>query len=357
MSKVSIYMARTWLRLLLLCEGSFLSIYLILDVMERSGRFIQSKAGINQIVMYFIYKLPEMIGNATPFAVLLATLLTLGLLSRTSELTAFRSCGLSLPRIVKPLLWLGFVCSLLLIYNAEFVVPYSSAKMMYIDNIHIRKKKSNISFKLNNIWYRSENQMLKASIFDPDKQMLKGVDIWELSRSMEPTRRLKADRAVLKNNSWVLENVSIRSFSGAGGVTRVERMPVDLTLKIEDLQVLGKNADNMSIMKLHSYATNIQKAGYDANRYLTMMHSKLSTPFSAFVMVILAIPFAVKTGRSAGVAWGIGVGVTLGFVYFVMNAVIQSYGRSGVLPPFVAAWGANFVFVLAGIWLAMSIKE
>jgi lipopolysaccharide export system permease protein len=88
-----------------------------------------------------------------------------------------------------------------------------------------------------------------------------------------------------------------------------------------------------------------------------MMHAKLALPFGAFVMVVLGIPFALKTGRSSGVAMGIGAGVAIGFAYFIINAAVQSYGRSGVLPPFVAAWGANVIFVLSGIWLSMTVKQ
>jgi len=88
-----------------------------------------------------------------------------------------------------------------------------------------------------------------------------------------------------------------------------------------------------------------------------MMHTKLSAPFAAFVMVILGIPFALRSSRSGGMALGIGTSIGIGFAYFVVNAVLLSYGRSNVLPPFVAAWGANFLFALSGIWLGMTIRN
>jgi len=88
-----------------------------------------------------------------------------------------------------------------------------------------------------------------------------------------------------------------------------------------------------------------------------MMHSKLAQPLACFVMLLLAIPFALKTGRSGGAARGVATGVAIGFAYFIINTAVQSYGRSGILPPVVAAWGANFIFIMAGIWLAMTVKE
>jgi lipopolysaccharide export system permease protein len=74
-------------------------------------------------------------------------------------------------------------------------------------------------------------------------------------------------------------------------------------------------------------------------------------------MVILGIPFALRNSRSGGIALGIGASIAIGFAYFIVNAVLLSYGRSGVLPPLVAAWGANFLFVLGGVWLAMTSKS
>jgi lipopolysaccharide export system permease protein len=74
-------------------------------------------------------------------------------------------------------------------------------------------------------------------------------------------------------------------------------------------------------------------------------------------MVILGIPFALRNSRSGGIALGIGASVAIGFAYFVVNAVLLSYGRSGVLPPVVAAWGTNLIFIAGGVWLAMTVKN
>lgn len=357
MGIVSRYIAGTWLRLLLLCQGGFLAVYLILDFMEKFGRFIRAGASLGTILQFFLFKIPEMVGQTMPFAVLMATLLTLGMFSRSSELTALRSCGLSIPRIVTPLLWLGLLCSGLLLLNAELLVPGSYQKMEHVEKVLIKKQSRNTFFRLNNIWYRSNNLILQAKVFDPQAVVLKGVTIWELSNSMEPQQRIDADRAVYGPQGWVLEKARVRSFSGQAGVRMLTSLPVALTLKVDDLRLLDNNADNFSFRKLRSYAKSLQNGGYDASRYLTMMHAKLASPFGALVMVVLGIPFALKTGRTAGVAKGVGIGVALGFVYFIVNAAVQSYGRSGVLPPLVAAWGANLIFILSGIWLAMTVKQ
>lgn len=358
MKIVNRYIAQAWLRMLLLCQAGFLAVYLIIDFMERFGRFMKAGASLGAILQYFLFKLPEMVGNSMPFAVLMATLLTLGMFSRSSELTALRSCGLSLPRIVAPLLVLGLLCSLLLLINTELLVPQGYKRMEYVDKVLIKKKDRTAIFRLNNIWFRSDDLLLQAKVFDPKAVVLKGVTVWKVSQQMEPIQRMDAERAVPGQNGWELEKVKVRSFaSGSSSLQHLERQAIPLGLKVNDLRILENSADSLSFRELRDYATSLQNGGYNADRYLTMMHAKLASPFGALVMVVLGIPFALRTGRTAGVAKGVGIGVALGFAYFIVNAAVQSYGRGGVVPPLAAAWGANLIFVLSGIWLAMTVKQ
>ena len=359
MGILSRYIAVTWLRLLALCQGSFLAVYLVLDMMERVPRFLRAGGEFLDITSYFLWKLPEMIGNTASFSILMTTLLTLGLLSRNSEVIAMRSCGVSLYRISLPMLAMSLAICLLLLANTELIVPESSERMMRFERVKIKKQGDNAVFRRNNIWFRSDTQILQAQLFDPQTRMLKGVSVWTVDTAMNPTSRVDADSAQLKDGRWVLQGVSIKDFGSGKGfvIQKKDAMDIALNLKIDDLQVLDKNADNLSYRRLKEYSESLQNGGYQAYQYLTMMHSKLSSPFAAFVMVILGIPFALRSSRSGGIALGIGASIGIGFVFFVVNAVLLSYGRSGVLPPVVAAWGANFIFVLGGIWLAMTVRD
>jgi lipopolysaccharide export system permease protein len=74
-------------------------------------------------------------------------------------------------------------------------------------------------------------------------------------------------------------------------------------------------------------------------------------------MVLIGIPFALKTGRSGGVAISIGISVVIGFAYAMMYYVFLSFGKSGVLPPLVSSWTPTLLFSLAGIFTLMSIRQ
>ncbi len=352
------YIARTWLRLLMLCLSGFVGVYLVIDLIEKVPRFLRAGGAAGDILQYFIWKVPEMISRTATFSILMATLLTLGLLSRDSEIIALRSCGISLLRISLPMLALGFAASILLLVNAELVLPYSYARTELIDRVKIKKKGDRVAFKRNNIWFRSNSMILQARLFEPKTQTLSGVVVWNVDGSMNPVSRIDAETALFRNGQWQLKSTSTRNFETPAGYAPqvAQSMPLDLNLKVEDLRVLASDADNMSIRTLNEYAENLRRGGYQAYRYLTLMHTKIASPFAALIMVLLGIPFALRNSRSGGIAMGIGTSIGIGFAYFVVNAVLLSYGRSGVLTPVVAAWGANVLFMLGGIWLSMKVK-
>lgn len=359
MSIINRYIVSTYLRLIGLCAGSFVAIYLVIDFLEKVGRFTRAQGSAYNILLFFIYKIPEIANQITPLAVLMATLLTLGMLSRQSEIIAMRSCGISMTRITAPLLITAFIISIGTFIIAEFVMPVSFSRMQYIQNVLIEKKSPNAFFKQQNIWYKEENTLLQARIFDPSALALKGVTIWHMEAGMRPIERIEADTAVFSDSGWHLKNVVIRGMSGGDlkATTKIMELPVPLKLKVADLKVLEKEAGSMGLFALERYCNKLRKGGYDDTRYRAQLHSRVSLPFATLVMAFLGIPFALRSGRTSGIAVGIGISLGIGFCYFAINAVLLSLGQAGILPPFVSAWAANFIFAGIGVWLAMTVNR
>lgn len=359
MTVLTRYIATAYLRMLGLCLGAFITIYLVVDFMEKIGRFARAGASGHHIALFFLTKVPEIISQTAPLAVLMSTLLTLGMLSMSSELIAMRSSGISLFRITAPILIIALVISLLTLVIGELVLPYSYGKRMYIQDVLIAKKNKNTFFRLQNIWFRDENAVMQARLFDPGSNTLKGITLWEVDHALQPARRIDAQQGQLLNSNWVLSGVTTREISETGLVksTQSDQLAVQLGLKLDDLKVLGKYADNLTIKELLEYCEKLHKGGYDPTRYLAQMHGRISLPFSAVIMAFLGIPFALRSGRSSGIALGIGISLAIGFLYIIINSVLISFGQAGVLPPVIAAWATNFIFMLAGIWLAMTVER
>lgn len=359
MSVISRYIVSAYLRIIGLCAGSFIAIYLVIDFLEKIARFTRANGKPLYIMLYFLCKVPEITNQVTPLAVLMATLLTLGMLSRHSEIIAMRGCGISIARITAPVLVTAFAISIFSFVLAELVIPASFARMKYTQDVLIEKKSPNTFFRQQNIWYRQENTLLQARTFNPADQTLKGITIWQMGPAMTPVQRIEAGSAVFTNTGWLLKNVVVWAISGGNVAATVRKaeLPVPLNLRIADLKVLEKETDTMSIFALRRYCTKLQKEGYDNTRYLAQLHSRISLPFASLVMAFLGIPFALRGGRTSGIAVGIGLSLGIGFCYFAGNAILLSFGQAGVLPPLVAAWAANFVFAAIGVWLAMTVNK
>ncbi len=356
---LSRYITATYLKLLGLTVGSFTAIYLVIDFLEKISRFSQAHGKPQYIILFFLYKLPSIVNQVMPLAVLMATLLTLGILSRSSEIVAMQSCGISLKRIAKPMLVIAFILSLYTFFSNEVIIPNTSQELKYTEEVLIQGKSPSTFFRLNNIWYRDENYILQARLFIPDAWTLKGVTLWQTTDTMQPTRRLEAQEGVWNGHFWTLKNVVDREMSGGKAIStkQVKVLPVPQNQKIGDLKVWDKYAEDMGFFKLKRYTDKLRKGGYDATRYQAQMHSKISLPFACLIMAFVGIPFAMRGGRSGGIALGIGLSLGIGFAYFIINAVLISLGQTGVLPPLVSAWAANFIFALSAIWLTLTIHH
>lgn len=359
MTVLSRYIAATFLKLLALTVSSFVAIYLIIDFLEKIRRFSRADSNPEYIVIFFLYKIPAIINQIMPLAILMSTLLTLGILSRSSEIVAMQSCGISLKRIAKPLLVIAFVLSIFTFFSNEAIIPNTSQQLKYIDEVLIQGKNPSTFFRLNNIWYRDKNYILQARLFIPTTWTLKGVTLWQTTDEMQPIKRLEAENGTWNGHQWTLENVVVKSFNG-GRVTETKKiafLPIALQLKINDLKVWDKNADDMGYFKLKQYTEKLRKAGYDATRYQAQMYAKISMPFACLIMAFVGIPFSLRSGRSSGIALGIGLSIGIGFAYFIINAILISLGGTGVLPPLVAAWAANFIFALSAIWMTLTMHH
>jgi lipopolysaccharide export system permease protein len=353
------YIASTYFRILGLCISSFVTIYLVIDFLDKINRFTRAHGKLQYIFLFFLYEIPGIITKVMPLGVLMATLLSLGALARNSEIIAMRGCGISLRKITAPILFIAFLLSLFTFFSDEVIVANTAREMKYIENVLIEGKNPNAFFRQNNIWYRQKNLVMQAKLFTPSTKTLEGVTIWQTDEGMQPTERTEAEKCVWNGRSWILENVVSRFITEKNmtATTRNKVVPVSLELRLDDLKVLDKHADTIGFFALGRYCENLKRSGYDATRYLAQMHSKLSLPFASFIMAFLGIPFAVKSSRSSGNAFGIGLSIIIGFAYYVTNAVLLSFGQTGVLPPLVSAWAANFIFALSAVWLTMTVND
>jgi lipopolysaccharide export system permease protein len=354
------YVLLEFMKIFALSVSSLIFIYMIVLFLGKLTTFGRYDAPFYLIFEYLFYKTPEVLFLWTlPYGVLLSTVLTLGNFSRNSEITAMKAGGISLYNIVVPLLFVAFIVSLFSFLGKEYLVPLANQKSIYLMDVKVRKEKYAGFFKNFKIWYRSDNRIFNIQLLDDTKKVLKGLTVYELDDAFHCTRRIDAQEAKWENGKWRLYHGVVRNFDVSDSIQNVPFTEMEFPLREtwdSFLNIEGK-PDDMSYSQLYTYIQKIRAAGYDATRYVVDLHGKLSIPFLNLVMVLVGIPFALKTGRSGGMALNIGVSVMVGFICGVTFYVFIVFGRYEILPPLISAWVPIVLFGLAGIFTLMSVPQ
>jgi lipopolysaccharide export system permease protein len=354
------YIIREYLKIFALSLSSLILIYLVVLFFQKMNLFNRYQAPFSLMFEYLLYKIPEATFQWTiPYAALLSTLLTLGTLSRYSEITAFKAGGISLYRITFPLIFIVLVISFLSFLGNDYLVPFTNQKTRYLLDVKVRKEPPTSFFKNYKIWYRSDHRIFNIQLLDPKQKALKGFTLYEFNDQFRCVQRIDANEARWVGGKWRFYRGSVRHFDENGSIqmTSFEKMDFPMKENWESFQNSESDSDEMNYADLRAYIQKIQASGYDATRYLVALYSKLSYPLSNLIMVLIGIPFALKTGRSGGVALSIGMSVLIGFLYGILFYVFISLGNAGVLPPILASWSPTILFGLAGVLTLTSIRQ
>lgn len=354
------YVIREYLKVFFLALSGLIFIYLVVLFFQKMDTFMKQQAPFLLMFEYLFYKIPEVVFQWTlPYTVLLSTLLTLGALSRHSEITAMKAGGISLYRITIPLFVIALLISFLSFLGNEYVMPVANKEAEYLLTVKVRKKELSGFFKNYKIWYHGDRGIYNIQLLDEKEKKLKGFILYQFDEQFRCTRRIDAREAIWSDGKWKLLQGAIREFGSGGSIqtTPFRETWVNLPETWESFLQIEYKSRELSYSELRNYIQKIQMSGYDATRYLADLYAKLSYPFLNLIMMLIGIPFALKTGRSGGVALGVGISVIVGFIYGVTFYIFLHFGKSGVLPPSLAAWTPTLLFGLAGIFALTSIRQ
>ncbi len=140
-------------------------------------------------------------------------------------------------------------------------------------------------------------------------------------------------------------------------MTSFERKEIDLNKQPEDFQSVALKTDQSTAAELQSYIQRLSDEGFDPTRYEVDLRAKEALAFANMIMILLGIPFALKDSRSAGIAWGVAISLGVALLYWIIFSMGLSLGRLMIFPPWMAAWSANFLFLIIGAYLFLNIRQ
>jgi lipopolysaccharide export system permease protein len=346
------YIANGFVRVFVASLLCFTAIFAIVEFFERIGTLVESGISVTTALRYVLYKVPLSISRVIGFAALFSTLFCLGMLSKSQEITAMQASGLSTRRMSFPLLCLSLlICMSNFIWN-EGLVPVFAHRAETIYKTEIKKKQQQSLFGTKDIWIRGEGGFVNIDSFDPSSNTLEGITFFVVSRDFTLQSTIGVPKAQWVGQQWESQSGIEWQFLPDGKLRqRVVSRPPMISETPDDLILLARDPEEFTFFDLQKQIVEMKTKGMDATAYEVDLQVKLAIPFISPLMVLIAIPLALKRRIGSGLALSFGIAMLIAFGYWVLSAFCFSLGHSGALPPTLAAWLPNSIFALLGIYL------
>jgi lipopolysaccharide export system permease protein len=357
MKILSKYLTGEFFKLMFLCQIIFLSIYLIIDFVQKVDNFIAAQVPNGTMFAYFLYKTPLVVVQMLPPATLISVIIMFALLKKRNELTATKACGLNIYRVVQPVVITSILLGAGLFLFSEIVVPYTSSKFNEIWDIEVEKRDPTQFHGMNQIWYKGSGSIYWMRRFDGHTQMMEHPTLYFFDASFRLIKRIDAKRAFWKRDRWEIEEGIVQEVTDDGyKPTKFKTLSLKLEETPETFTRRAKSPEEMSYWQIRRYAKRVFMEGYDNTRYLVDMNFKIAFPFIILILVLIGIPVSLKVEKG-GVSFAIFIGMGVSFLYMVSLGFTRSLGFSGILPPLLSAWLTNVVFLFLGIYLMMKVDR
>ena len=357
---VDLYMLRNFLFYLVPTLVICMSLFYLFTFFELMDDIVRNNVSYWTVFDYFFFLIPQILILLIPISVLIATLVTFGILDKTNQIVAFKSCGVSIYRIAVPVVLMSVFFGAGLFILEEYITPYANQKQDSLRNV-IKGRPAQTYYQLGRNWIFGENDRLyNYRHFDSGNDVFADLSVYDLD--LDDNRlnwHLYAKKARWDpaTRNWILSQGWRRDFSGGNEPnfeTFSERYFAFPELPSCFEQEV-KESSKMTYGELKEYINSLQRAGFEVDQLKTELYKKLSFPVVSVIMTVLGIPFAFSMGRK-GALYGIAAGVLIGIVYWGMFGAFDVMGANGLIAPLLAAWGPNILFSAAGLLMLSWVR-
>ena len=312
-------------------------------------------ASLSAVVKVFVFGLPNVIMWTFPMSMLLATLLTFGRLSSSSEITAMKSCGIGFFRIAMPAILLGFLVSIVAILFNEHVVPWANTAYRNVVYYEIQGKsgaKSQDHIILKDIKDCRIQRLLYARRYDADSQSLQSITLQEFDGAGKVSHVENAEYAEFTGKEWVMHNGMLYDISDGESEHTLRFNTQVLPINASPRQIVREQKDPEELtMKELKAQIRIMKTQYvDTSKLETELYQRITVPMASLIFALVGVPLGLQPTRNSSSA-GFAMSVIIIFFYYALMTMANAIGRSGALSPMLAVWIPNVVGLIAGLFL------
>lgn len=356
------YIAKTYLRVFAVTFVGMLALFYIGLFTDYSEYLFKNAVSGATMLRFFAYSTPQYMYYVTALATLVGGLVTIGLFTRSSELTVLEACGVSLYRAGVPLIVCGVLWSLLLFGMEQSVLAPANRQAEMLRS-YIRSGTPRTFDPMSRQWMAgSDDRLYHYGRFDPTARRLDELQVYDFDASGWNLERRIYGRLVTwrEGSTWDASQGWTRAFTTGNTVDDFQLFATrELTLEppeyfgVEEPE--AAQAGRLKLGQLRDHIGELRQAGYDTTALNVALHRKVAFPFITVIMTLIAIPFGVTTGRK-GTLFGIGLGIVLAIAYWVMQSLFAAIGTAGLLSPALAAWAPNILFAAVAAYLLLTVR-
>ena len=334
-------------------------LFSIIDLLQTLDRYIRIKPPLLYVLEHFVYRIPAALHDGLPVVMLVATIFLFLALTRYHELTAMKAAGMSLYRVAAPVLLLSAVVAVASGLFQELLLPRLNELGDEVDRVKIRGQLPRHLQSRERLWLRTaDSRFYRVELLNPASSDMYGVTVLEVDQTtFRLQSRLDARRAHWTPDGWELTDGAFREFGPRGEVQTIPFVMTAIELRedIDDFTKIHKPIGAMSYWELRDYVARLEATGYQVKKYTVELYSKLSFPWVNLIMVLVAIPFSLQSPRG-GRLFGVGLAIAIMAGYLVVHYVALAFARADLLPPLLAAWTANIIFLGLGTSLFLRAR-
>lgn len=353
------YVIRLFFKILALASASVITITLVADFTERIDDILNHSIPNDVVFDYYKYMSLQILYEMAPTIVLVTTLVVFGLLSRTNEIVAAKSLGVSLYRLSLPTLLGALIVMATCTFLQVQVLPITNQWVAQLDD-EIRGRVTPRSYRrADRNWLFGQGKYFYNYLrYDEDAEELQRLQVLELDDGGRLVSRFYAESMSYVGDSWRAQKSWAREFDEGRALSYRafdEPILVDYPEAPQYFQSEEKLPLAMTFGELRDYIQEIRASGKAVPELEVELANKLAYPLISLVMGLVALPFSFRLGRK-GALYGIGVGVVLGMVFLSVYAFSRTLGETGTISPAVAVIVPNLLFAVIGIYLFLDVE-
>jgi len=357
---ISLYIGKQFLIGIGTVLAVLVGLIITVDFLEIIRRSYSKEVPFGTVLDMVFLKLPGMIQEVMPFAILLGGILAFSRLTRSSELVVARASGVSARQFLLPAIMIAFSIGVLLVTVFSPLSATMLSKFERIEAKYLKGNTSMLSVSESGLWFREREdgggkRIIHALRITQEDMKFYDVTFFVYDDNNTFVKRIDAESAFLKDGMWELSEVTVAAPLRVA--KNYNNLQFSTELSIHQIQDSFASPETLSFWQLNSFIDTLQEAGFSAIRHSLYFQKLLALPFLFSVMVLFAAAFSLRSPRHGKTGFIMAMGIMVGFVVYFLIDLVSAFGLSGAIPVYMAAWIPVLVSGLVGMALLLHLEE